>query len=398
MTSRAGPWSTLTVTGIAADCPTVRANCACPKCGSPARAPPGVAERACHDRTVSAPLAPQPASGDWRPATGMPSRRLLLRVTTSGALALGVVALGGCRIQLEQDAQIPFITRTLMPDESALLTAYRQVSELAALAARTNSPDAAVIAARHTRQRAVLEQLLRDGGVPDDVFARALAASAGTPRASGPTTATGATSSSGPTNSAGPLRQEDLAAAELALIGADRVRALAELGPARGVMTAITVHAGATGIRLGGTPAWPTDPTSAVLDEATARPVLTALAGLGYVVDLAAARTPAASRAPLVDLSARVRDRERRVQALASAGLVVAPYGFRSPVAITDAASGHTAVQTALADVVDATLGPVSGLPVGSAALPPLLRAAVESLVDATAYGQSMPTFPGMTP
>ena len=81
----------------------------------------------------------------------MPSRRLLLRVTTSGALALGVVALGGCRIQLEQDAQIPFITRTLMPDESALLTAYRQVSELAALAARTNSPDAAVIAARHTR-------------------------------------------------------------------------------------------------------------------------------------------------------------------------------------------------------------------------------------------------------
>jgi hypothetical protein len=106
----------------------------------------------------------------------MPSRRLLLRVTTSGALALGVVALGGCRIQLEQDAQIPFITRTLMPDESALLTAYRQVSELAALAARTNSPDAAVIAARHTRQRAVLEQLLRDGGVPDDVMTRALGA------------------------------------------------------------------------------------------------------------------------------------------------------------------------------------------------------------------------------
>ncbi|HMT33962.1 MAG TPA: hypothetical protein PKA99_15145, partial [Dermatophilaceae bacterium] len=349
---------------------------------------------------MSAPLAPQPASGDWRPATGMPSRRLLLRVTTSGALALGVVALGGCRIQLEQDAQIPFITRTLMPDESALLTAYRQVSELAALAARTNSPDAAVIAARHTRQRAVLEQLLRDGGVPDDVMTRALgvaastSGTAATPGATGVAVGSTAASTSAGTTSAGPMRPDDLATAELALVAPERVRALADVGPARGILAAITVHGAATGIRLGGTASWPADPTTPVLDQGTATSVLTALAGLGYVIDLAAARTAGDSRSTLVALAARVRDRERRLKAVSPAGLAVSPYGFRSPAAVTDATTGHAAVQTALADLIDATLNPVAGLPVGSPALPPLLRAAVESLVDATAYGQSMPTFP----
>ena len=105
----------------------------------------------------------------------MPSRRVLLRGAIAGAVAVGVTAASGCGIQLEQDAHIPFITRRPMPDEGALLTAYRDVSQLAAEAARTAGPHGAAISARHTRQRAVLEQVLRDGGVPDDVLARALA-------------------------------------------------------------------------------------------------------------------------------------------------------------------------------------------------------------------------------
>lgn len=333
----------------------------------------------------------------------MPSRRVLLRGAIAGAVAVGVTAASGCGIQLEQDAHIPFITRRPMPDEGALLTAYRDVSQLAAEAVRTAGPHGAAISARHTRQRAVLEQVLRDGGVPDDVLARALA----TPTAStAPTGSTGvapspAASSSASVGGATPEatagRPEDLATAELALVAPERLRRLADSGPARGLLIALSVHAGATGLGLGGAPAWPADAGGLLLDEVAARPVLTAMAGLAYVTELAAARTPAGSRAPLVELVARVRARERRIRAIAGQGLVVPPYGFGSPAAITDAGAGHSAVRAALVDVVDVALRSIAALAPGSTALEPLVRTAVEALVDATAYGHPMPTFPGMT-
>jgi len=337
----------------------------------------------------------------------MPSRRVLLRGAVAGAVTLAVTAVGGCGIQLEQDAHIPFITRRLMPDEAALLTAYRDVSQLAATAARTAVPLGAAISARHTRQQAVLEQVLRDGGVPDDVLARALA----TPQSStAPTGSTGSTTSAAPSVAASSSasvggvtpqatagRPEDLATAELALVAPERLRRLADAGPSRGLLIALSVHAGATGVSLGGVPAWPADAGEILLDEATARPLLTAMAGLAYVTELAAARTPATFRAPLVELVARVRARERRIRAIAPQGLVVPPYGFGSSAAITDAATGRSAVRAALVDVVDVALRSIAALAPGSTALEPLVRTAVEALVDATAYGQLMPTFPGMT-
>lgn len=179
--------------------------------------------------------------------------------------------------------------------------------------------------------------MLRDGGVPDDVLARALA----TPTAStAPTGSTGvapspAASSSASVGGATPEatagRPEDLATAELALVAPERLRRLADAGPARGLLIALSVHAGATGLGLGGAPAWPADAGGLLLDEVAARPVLTAMAGLAYVTELAAARTPAGSRAPLVELVARVRARERRIRAIAGQGLVCVALRVRQP-------------------------------------------------------------------
>ncbi|HEX8973560.1 hypothetical protein, partial [Oryzihumus sp.] len=101
---------------------------------------------------------------------GMPrawSRRTVL-------IALGVTsatALTGCGVRLEDHTgSLPFVPeRTPAPDERTLLAALagtRSLEQAATSARTTAGPWPALLAPAHHQQAAVLEQVLRQAGVP----------------------------------------------------------------------------------------------------------------------------------------------------------------------------------------------------------------------------------------
>ncbi|MEO8518435.1 MAG: DUF4439 domain-containing protein [Dermatophilaceae bacterium] len=99
------------------------------------------------------------------------SRRGLLAALAAGS----VMALSGCRVQLEEDApRIPLVpARVPMKDEKTLLAMLENTRSLGSLA--TSVPGgprstAGRLSSVHDGQVAVLERLLREGGVPETLL------------------------------------------------------------------------------------------------------------------------------------------------------------------------------------------------------------------------------------
>ena len=103
----------------------------------------------------------------------MPPRRTLLRAGAWTGLAAALAAgVSGCGIRLEDDApEIPFLSRTPIPDEGPLIAAYRRATALADLAARARGVvGASEVTERHTRQAQVLRAILDAGAVPERII------------------------------------------------------------------------------------------------------------------------------------------------------------------------------------------------------------------------------------
>ncbi|WP_409483375.1 hypothetical protein [Arsenicicoccus dermatophilus] len=218
-----------------------------------------------------------------------------------GALALGAVLLTGtlrsCRVRLEDDApHVPLVpTREPTPDEGLLVQAWADAVRLGRMASAAGASGAAA-ARLHTAQAATLDQVLRDRRVPREIRSRGTAAASTVPSAA---PATGGAATSAPGTAA-----PGLAAAEAAAWAAAAVDALAHAQAPQLPLLASVAVCRARLADLGGArvpwPAWDDAPSPV---DAT---LVAALREARFYLEVAAARTPGASRAPVQRELARV--------------------------------------------------------------------------------------------
>ncbi len=303
----------------------------------------------------------------------MPPRRTLLRAGAWTGLAAALAAgVSGCGIRLEDDApEIPFLSRTPIPDEGPLIAAYRRATALADLAARARGVvGASEVTERHTRQAQVLRAILDAGAVPERIIR-----GPETPTASAPIPATLATVS---------------ASALAAAVGAKARESIAAVGSFtehRSLGASVAAH-DAAGEML----TWPhRDP----LPPAVANGLLSVTRACAYAVQVATAHLSAPERAGHLET---LKALGRRESYLASTLTPVPapPLGYRLPFPATDPAQGRRLVTAALGNLVDRGLDGLDGIPLGSTALVEVVRLEAEAVVLATAHGVPWPAFPGL--
>jgi hypothetical protein len=332
-------------------------------------------------------------------------RRSVLALAVLGAA--GTLTTAACGIRLDSDVpSLPFLPRTPIPGEKALVAVTAQCATLAQQArAAGSTPQLVAVAALHTRQHDVLVTALRAKGVPEDVIAPPTPASTGSP--------SGATPDPGPTDPPGtspsPTAQllGELATAEAGALAEAAVFAGAD-ADLRATVCALLAQRYATATLLGGTPPGPpgtadgaatggTNPGWPVPGEAV--PLLAATRSAAYGFDIVAAqgapRDRALARTTLATLADLVGEQTRSLGPAAPQP----PLGYQLPFAVsTPAAARRLAIHL------------VQGLRNAyGTALDPLIRSAGDQTfahvpwwlgraeVLAERWGQPPAPFPGLT-
>ncbi len=296
-----------------------------------------------------------------------------------GAAAVGAAALlGGCRLRLEDDAPpVPFIPRKSIDDEALLLEGYRQAQALAAMAAAIpGSALARTLAAHHDRQAAVLRTILSNGGVPASVIEP-------TPTGS-PTSSTAG--SSAPTIAA-------LAAAEAKALAPDALDQLSQAVAQRPLLTAVTAHRASAAALLGAAPSWPSSPA---LPSEAAPAALEPTQEAVYATEVAAARVPAADRAPFLELLGILQRRADRLRSAAPAEADGGALAYQLPFPVTSVDDARRLVRSVLDGLVTHGLDPLASLPVGSPAVTEVARLQAEAAVLRQQWGGALTPFPGL--
>jgi hypothetical protein len=323
------------------------------------------------------------------------SRRSLLVALAAGSAA----ALSGCRVRLQDGASHAAVlpARVPMKDERSLLDVLTRSVSLASLAEASGGAPTAAAARRthpahpgypgqlwplHVRQTAVITRVLRDGGVPESLIAKASApTTARTPPPStgvGPTkpgTALPAALPEAESDSLGDVSLADVAPDHVALLGsllAQRRAAVTLLG----ARTAAVVPSGLVG-------------HEAVRQLAAARAAV-------YGFEVVAAQIDTRGRALATSSLASLRARVLELDALAGAAATPPPLGYDLPFPV---ASPSSARRLAL-HLMDALLTSLGAVLEPAAGDGPALAALVQWLgateVLAARWGAPLTAFPGL--
>lgn len=350
------------------------------------------------------------------------------------SLVLGLAAsclLGGCGIQLEEDApDIPLIPRREpVPLEAQLLALLTSTTALAASAASVGGALATSLAPIHTTQASLLRDVLLHGGVPlDDVDAATSAAARVAPASNATGLATAELADVRPPSrfagAAPPLRATLLALCAQRLVAAHLLGAPHALVPGPPLPGAPTGQASASGTPAASAPSAdsasagvpsneapaggaPTatgeapTPTSDRLDEAPLGEIRLALARCRYLFQVAAARSSGAQRARASAVVQSLGARLSEVEGMLTT-LPALPLGYSLPVPASDQAGAAALARRAAADLV-AAYG--RALPALTEGQPARVEAAfdlvapwlAEAVVLGRQWGVPLTAFPGLS-
>lgn len=314
---------------------------------------------------------------------GMPclwSRRSLLAALAAGS----VVALSGCRVQLEEGApKIPLVpSRVPMKDEKALLALLGGAHVLEALAKTVGGAPTSItgrLNAVHATQVGVITRVLRDGGVPQSLIGSSATAGPTAPVTSpvaSPAVSSPAVLSAAESDSVRKVSVADLSNAHVALIGsmlAQRIAAATLLGG----MAVPVVAAGLKG--------------------AEAVRMLDAARATVYGFEIVAAQIGTGGRPLAISTLASMRARTAELETLVGSSGTPPPLGYQLPFPVTDPPGARRLalhLLEALLASQAAALEPAAGDATALATLVPWLGA-----TEAVAFpwGAPLTAFPGLT-
>jgi hypothetical protein len=309
---------------------------------------------------------------------GMPSlwsrRRLLV------ALAAGsVTALAGCRVQLEEGArQIPLVqARVPMKDEKTLLAVLEDTRSLGSLAREVASASPSIagpLSTVHATQVAVIERLLREGGVPDILLGTSATGVLSRPMLSPPALPL-AVLSAAETGSVGDISLADLSKAQVALIGSLLAQRFA----------AVTLLGGAVSA------AAPSD-----LDREVATALLEATRAAVYGFEIVATHIGSSGRALAMSTLVLLRRRTTDLEALAGSSAPPPPLGYELPFPVPDRDSARRLAVHLLEALLTrqaVALEPAAG---NAKALATLVGWLGETESAASRWGGPLAAFPGL--
>ncbi|MGN6635195.1 MAG: DUF4439 domain-containing protein [Oryzihumus sp.] len=320
----------------------------------------------------------------------MPGRDRMPRAWSrrSVLVALGVAsaaALTGCGVRLEDHARsLPLAPEHKpAPDERTLLAALadtRSLEQSATAAGAAAGPWPARLAPAHHQQAAVLEQVLRQAGVP----VPAVAPSTGGPSA----TATPATTAPGGARAG-------LAAQELVAVQTPALITLAAVGPEHvTLLAALAAHHGAAATLLGGSAQWP-EP-SAPTGSPAAR-LLAATRSAAYGFEVVQAQGDHATAALAAVTRAQLRHRETQLVTLAGDAATPPALGYPLPFPVTTPASARRLARLLMTGLLSALAGELRGTAGNEQALTALVCWLAETAVLGTRWGSPLPAFPGLS-
>ncbi|WP_411284091.1 DUF4439 domain-containing protein [Lapillicoccus sp.] len=324
-------------------------------------------------------------------ASGLPSRRTVLRAGSRLAAGAVTVALGGCGIRLQDDApDLPLLQRRSIPDEAALIDEFHRATSLSQMAGRIPLPTALVsqLAHIHDTQAQVVHGLLSRGGVPDHVIT---AAAPTTPTAA--TTAASATATTA-VSAPPPATVAQLTAAEASAVSAQVLAGVAgATEPNRSVLASVAAQRASAAGLLGGTVTWSdgdplAPPTAARLLEAT-RPVV-------YAFEVVAAQLAGDQRPPALATLAALRVREGELTGAAGASATADPLGYALPYPVTSPDLARRLAGEVLTRLVEGGLELIPVLPAGSTSLTAVVRLQSQAQFLAHEWGAVTVPFPGM--
>ena len=309
---------------------------------------------------------------------GMPSlwsrRRLLV------ALAAGsVTALSGCRVQLEKGApRIPLVpTRVPMKDEKTLLAVLEDTRSLGSLAGEVAGASMSIagrLSTIHATQVAVIESLLREGGVPDTLFGSSATGVLSQPVLSPPALPLGVLSAA-ESGSVSGISLADLSTAHVALIGsllAQRFAAVTLLG---GRVSAVA-------------------PSQMEVAGGTA--LLEATRAAVYGFEIVATHIGSTGRALAMSTLVLLRARSTELERLVGSSAPPTPLGYELPFPVPDTDSARRLALHLLEALLTrqaAALEPAAG---NANALATLVRWMGEMESMASRWGAPLAAFPGL--
>jgi len=333
-------------------------------------------------------MSPEPGA----PPDGAPGRRLVLRWGSWGGLLLasaGTAALTGCSIRLEDDApSLPLLQRRSVPDEKALITAFRLAASQAQMAGRVPGAPAVVtqLGGIHQAQATVLHALLAQGGVPDHVIESS--AADGTP------TSTGSATPQAAVSAPSAATVEQLAASEATAVAPASLAVLAAVTTAnRAVLTAVSAQRAWAADLLGSAVTWP---AAHPLPPAAATGLLDATRSVAYAFEVVAAQLGADARPTALATLTALKARERALGTMAGTSAAPEPLGYALPFAVTTPALARNLAAVVLSQLVARGLDPLPSLPLASTAVSTVVRLQAEAQALAHGWGVSMVPFPGM--
>ncbi|WP_156188198.1 hypothetical protein [Arsenicicoccus sp. oral taxon 190] len=287
-----------------------------------------------------------------------PSRRLVLGA--AALLPLGLLT--GCRVRLEDDApQVPLIpTREPTEDEALILAAWRDATDLARMARALGAPGATA-ARLHEAHARVFDQELRDRRVPPHVRNAVGALPTGSSTSSGSSGSAGSSAATtAPT--APPVTAASLAQREAAAWGGEAVAGLGTAHERRVAMLASFATCRARlAAGLGGSVPWPAWGGTATAADAA---LVAAHREARFFLEVAAARTPPADRAPVAAQLDRVEAVVVRLQSRSG--------GTPSPSTGGGPTSSATDPTSSATDPTGSTTGPTGGATGGASPGPSL--------------------------
>jgi Domain of unknown function (DUF4439) len=310
---------------------------------------------------------------------GMPSlwsrRRLLVALAAGSATALA-----GCRVQLEDGVpRIPLVpARAPMKDEEALLAVLEDTRSLASLAgevAGASTSIAGPLSRVHATQAAVIESLLREGGVPDAVFGSSATGVLSRPVLSPPVLPL-AVLSAAESGSVSDVSLADLSKAHVALIGSLLAQRFAVV------------------FLLGGTvpAAAPSD-----LDGSGGTALLEAVRAAVYGFEIVATHIGKSGRALAMSTLVLLRTRATELQVLVGSSAPPPPLGYQLPFPVADTGSARRLALHLLEALLSrqaAALEPAAG---DAKALATLVRWMGETESMASRWDAPLAAFPGLT-
>jgi len=310
---------------------------------------------------------------------GMPSlwsRRRLLVTLAAGS----VTALAGCRVQLEEGApRIALVpARVPMKDEKTLVAVLEDTRSLGSLAhevAAASPSIAGPLSTVHATQAAVIERLLREGGVPDTLFGGSATGVLSRPVLSAPALPLAVLSAAERGSVSDDLSPADLSKAHVALIGslmAQRFAAVTLLG---GTVTA----------------AAPSD-----LDREGATALLEATRAAVYGFEIVATHIDSSGRALALSTLALLSRRTTDLETLAGSSAPPPPLGYELPFPVRDSDGARRLAVHLLEALLTrqaVALEPAAG---DAKALATLVGWLGETESAASQWGAPLAAFPGL--